>query len=921
MLEILKTLKSLLDKIIKTPTPEAENTATFKNVSGSSIRVEQFTVKHLTLIQQVQPPPENSSIERPRDFRDKIVPSFLPYSNTDSSALSDRINKRIDQAVTLIHTHQIQAAKNLLFELLGELKTFNPFPKKEIVRIYNNLGVCFNGPRDEGGDYNEAVKYFLLVLEHDPLFVKAKINLAVAHLNKGDKENIKKSYEIASNLWTEKFEGDPQPLMSALLFSTYYHKSLEQALNLIENDEKFKVEAEKSEELLSHISSLYLESGNYEKALDFSKSALKLKIDSFQATAVKGLSLMSLVQKVAKQAYYQVSPQIQDFQEVEAALSVLKHAKDLFPDGCNNRLLEEVKLAIATCYLWLNKVSDEGYAEIRKNLNVELLSSEHEKLINVIDFASFLKIKDYDSALRTFINHKDFKTFSGREKERIAVMFLLEGATEQAEELFRMTEADGMAASDYQFWLSRSAVAILQQDKNMAIHYTEKAKTLVKESTDKKRVLSHHNAVMLRYAERGEVERLMSGMLEYDKNFPEDKALIKVQALEEDGKISQEMKDILLRQKQWFENIRNIFLCQPVITYILEAVLKRPYVDVISVGISNRDLKFVAPFHSTDKNFYEFCTSSLENNEVIVFDYASLLNISKMGLLRHLERLGKRCVISKKLFRKLQNELLMVEREELRNLWNFLRKSKTIEFQEYPEREILKSDLKGLFDDWLIETVLLAKQEKSMLVSDDLRLLEFTKHRGVAGSNTLALVKRWKEQELIDDKIYSESLGDYAERFYRFISYTGDDLFRIAMEDKGKITWRSFFLVNEIFSPGANIKSFTLVFIRFIHLIWGTSMLAEDKFNWLACLTADIFDKVICRKIAFKDDVREVEPILEDLIKIWTIPIKVGSKDELEEIESRMNKLALSRILSEGMIIVKSHVQRRNSELASKVTV
>jgi len=917
---MLKILRSLFFKKIKNPdTSPNQNAATVSNVVGSQVRIEQKLIRQNFLFCKISPPPTpNPNTVKKTSIRSR------PLETTTESDSSSGINIQIGEAVKLIDERQLQLARNKLFELLGMVKGQDNLPKKELVRIYNNLGVCFNNPKEKGGDYDQAIKFFLLALEHDGSFAKAKVNLSAAYLNQNGIRNAKRAYDISKDLWDLNSKGLVQdislPLKTTILFSTYYYKGIDAALKLIESDSRFISAADINDTILCQMASLYLEKGNFEKALELSEKAIKIDKNSFHAATFKGLTLVSLAQATAKHAYYQLVPQIDDFSKIESALEALKTAKSLFVDGCDEQLLQEVMLAIAACHLWLNRVNEDGFMQARNILKDELLAIEHKKLLSVLDFAALLKNKEYSAALRIFVTHKDFNGYSPQEKERVAVIFLLAGAPEQAEEIFKMLEVDERITKDSQFWLSRSASAILLDDKNMAIHYTEKARALARETQDLKRALSHYGAVMLRYADLGEVDRLMTGLFEYDAKFPEDKALQSIKALDEAGQLSQEMKDILQKQKKWFENIRTAFADQPIVSYTLEKVLKRPYVEVISTGMLNRDIGFVAQFNLCGEDFYQTLRNNFHRSRVLVFDYSALLNIAKMGLLGLLEKLDRRILISRKLYLKIQNELLMVENKELRSLWNYVRKSRKIEVEEFSDKAIDADQFKKLFDPWLVETLLLAKKEDAILVSDDLRLLEVAKIPGVQGSNTLVFLKKWKEEKNIDEKMYAESLGDYAERLYRFISYTGDDLFRIVMEDKGKITLRTYFLVNEVFSPGAETKSFTTVFLKFIFLIWKTGLTAEEKCDWLILFTK-IFDRIVKRKRSFglsKFSMGDLENILKDFAQIWGIAIKESSEEELAFIEPQIGKLILGEILSRSMSIMRGHFQRRISEFRAR---
>ena len=103
--------------------------------------------------------------------------------------------------------------------------------------------------------------------------------------------------------------------------------------------------------------------------------------------------------------------------------------------------------------------------------------------------------------------------------------------------------------------------------------------------------------------------------------------------------------------------------------------------------------------------------------------------------------------------------------------------------------------------------------------------------------------------------MHSRAIGNLAERFYIFLSYKGEDLFEIVLEDGGKITPRSYHLVREVFLQGSILESFIPVFAKFIDLFWRTGSLSQEKINWIKFFSND--------QITFSAILGAIEKILE----------------------------------------------------------
>jgi len=247
-------------------------------------------------------------------------------------------------------------------------------------------------------------------------------------------------------------------------------------------------------------------------------------------------------------------------------------------------------------------------------------------------------------------------------------------------------------------------------------------------------------------------------------------------------------------------------------------------------------------------------------------------------------------LVSRELFNKVQSELLTSEQEDLRNVWRFLKSSGEIDIVENVYSAKKEGKYSGMFDEWLIDSIRIAKEKNATFVIDDLRLIEFFRSEEKLNMcNSFIILKSMLSRGWIDAKMYSTSLGDLAERFYIFLPFSGDDLFQIVMEDKSKVTLRSSHLVNQMFLSGSDVKSFASVFVRFIDLLWKTGSLPEDKVNWFRFLAQNVI-KFLEEHGGIQDD-NELNNVVPDFVQMWIIAVQKSNKDEILLLENQVDKI------------------------------
>jgi hypothetical protein len=262
-----------------------------------------------------------------------------------------------------------------------------------------------------------------------------------------------------------------------------------------------------------------------------------------------------------------------------------------------------------------------------------------------------------------------------------------------------------------------------------------------------------------------------------------------------------------------------------------------------------------------------------------------------------------------------QEELLKKEDETLRRLWNFLRKSKIIEIvSKIKKKKLQGGRVNDIFEEWIVDSIMLGKQKGAVMVSDDLRFLRFLKSENVLSINSWLILQKAKEKQLLDPLMYSRSIGKLAECFYVFLGFNGDDLFDITFEDDFKLTARTYHLINQIFLPGSSLKSFAEVFVKFIINLWRPGMLMDDRLFWMDYFM-DIFAKLIEQAAAGTVNGDEVLGIAPTLGMMWRYAVANASKDDLLSLQAKFPDMMKSPLLKKSKEKIGQMIKTRIIEL------
>jgi len=834
----------------------------------------------------------------------KKVTTPLITEVSDSFFISEeekkQLNSRIDEAVALMNLNRMNEARTNLLTILGEIKS-KPECTKEQVRVFNNLGVIYNRPKPDG-DYDEAIKYFDEALTRDSSFIKSKINLASAYISKLDNDSVDKGNDLIQALWST--EKTPE-ILRVVLWGVYKkEKSSDKVIEFVEEEKKIIDSLlPKKDSLLNLLATFYLESGKIDEANQYNEKALASSSEEPIFIITKARILMLKAQQnYLIPSEFDIIPKFNDYKNVKEAEILFKKALEITEKQKLDYLIPEVRYGISTCKLWLGKYDEAKYN--LKQIKAQELPDLFAHQVDVLNFATHIHERDFGTAYNLLVNSDNFSKIKYLEKFRIARVFLYNGAPEQAKMVYDLIVLEAEKRQDIRYWIDLSAVYVLLNKQQEAIGAAIKVKKMSKdkEEPEKKIALSHYNAVMYHYSKRfdtrgSETGRLIEGMFEFQKEFPEEKIITSFKAIDEDGQPTEEVKDMLSKMKDRYEIIKKTFKESPIPIYYLEKTFHRPFSDLI---VYRDDPEFTIPFTDVNETFREELKDNFKTAKGFVFDYLSLLDLSKMDFLGFLEKLNKPIYVHQLLFQKIQEELLENEIEELRELWEFLRHSKLVNFiEEDTEAELKSERLDDLFDKWLVKSIKFAKAKNYYICTDDLRMQMLLKSEEIKSINIMVLLDDWLNNEIIDQKMYSRAIGDLAERFYTFLSYKGEDLFEIVLEDGGKITPRSYHLVREVFLTGSILESFTSVYARFIDLFWRTGSLPQEKANWIKFLT-NVIKEIIDRdfislkgsRIHTREETdkrvaelsQKLKPAISSLAFMWKTATDNSSKDDLREL-------------------------------------
>lgn len=830
--------------------------------------------------------------------------------NTNKTPIDESIKRNLLRSKQLIQERQFQEAEERLHTLLGNIPEGEEFAKKK-AKVFNNLGLCYKWDGKHDDNYKKAIDTFSKALDLDPTLIEAQCNLANTLLLTHNKENDNKAWNLINKLWQDV--GAQSEIVIITYIQTYSIKFGK--VKGLEEAEKIRqlVSSKGKPELTEHpgfwhfLASTYFFTEQMDKAQEMVDKILAQNEFDVDGVYLQAMIKMHRAKQVSK-GFDDFIDNYKNSQEIRTVESLLKNAYQLAKEEKRYDLLPEIYHNWDVCRLWLWKTSGEKL----ENLEYPLPESTKIDIHKISKIPERLLSKDYEGAYSAYKEISSEQETSPTGKINIAWIFNDYGYPEIA--LRILNEIEITSDLPYKYWLFKSICYVLTENKPQAIENCNTAKKVTKEKGDDdglKVVLSHTGAILLRYQKEG--DRLLQNAIEFDNQFPAEKAIIKLDINDEKDKDF--IKDSMFQRKQWFENILNTYLTNPLPVYPLEESFKRPFVELWE----GRGVNFPWEYHIPSDDYQKKLIELLESQNELIFDYMSLLTLVKANLLGYAERTKKKMYVHRLTFEKIQRELIQYESKPLRKLWDYLRKSSQIQIiASNEELDNKLQDLSKMFEPWLLQTIQLAKNKNYILVTDDLRLSRAITNEGVKVINSFTFLIFAQYKKWIEKKDYSQILGEIADCVYSFLPFNYEDLHEIIWQDDYKLTRRSYHLIHQLFLPGSGIISFINVFIDFIRQLWQSGALSEDKIFWIKFITEEVnflFKKWEDEKISVTDETRE---FINRFALMWGIAVKSGNLSDLKSLKEEIESVPNDSLLSKIKPSIVKHIELRSQELQSK---
>lgn len=842
-----------------------------------------------------------------------------PLSTTSKSVSEGvqrvAIHEEMDKAKELLDKGRVSEAKVEYFKILGKIEDKSGY-EIELAKINNNLGVIFHIE----GDLDKAADYFKKAIGFDKDFTIAAKNLASLYIARSTllkEEDSKRELGKAETILKPLLETpkNPNPDVIQVMLKLIKVREGLQGVNkfIQENEKKYNQLFTKNDNIVLTLGQIYLEFHNLDKALEYANLSVELNSDP-DSLLLRGRVLLAIaLEKDAKpytQSYGDITPEFNETATLKKAKADFDKAFSIAQEQDLVMYYNEALYLMNVVRSWLK----EAPLDISLPREAELYFKESfgDKFIEV---SQAFRRKEYETSYTLLKSLPEFEKMGYEELRRIARAYLYNGQPEIAKHIFSKIEEEAIKKKDVTHYLDMSMVYALLGDKNNTFIAAGKAKDMA-EGEYRKVVFSHYGAVMLRYANEEGGDRLLENALQFEKEFPEIPILERIDFEKEKDKVIKIVQD---RQK-WAQEIKDKFRKNPIPSYFLQKTFNKPFISVWK----GRDPEMPIEFTSPEPSFIQELEENFAASDTLVFDYLSLLTLARLNLLNDLEKLKHKLQVSFNLFQKIQEELLQEEDVNLRKVWEFLRKSSGIELiKDIPKIDLKEDRLSEIFEEWFIDTLKLGKRPKTVVVTDDLRIIKFLRSQEVKSINSWLILQKIRDLGLLDPKMYSKALGKLAECFYTFISFNGEDLFEIAAEDNFKLTARSYFLIDQVNLPGSDLKSFSIVFGRFMKEVWRPGLLIEDKIRWLDHISNVIgtLAETLPPSIppsSIDERMRQVLDTAEDFANIWVIAINLSNKDDLLELKAKFPEMIKQPVFAKVKEQIRGIIEKRLEKLGNK---
>lgn len=286
-------------------------------------------------------------------------------------------------------------------------------------------------------------------------------------------------------------------------------------------------------------------------------------------------------------------------------------------------------------------------------------------------------------------------------------------------------------------------------------------------------------------------------------------------------KVEEELRTIFSERIRYSVEIIKNYLRSPLPLVFLPSLLWKR--EIIHLWRFNREYGLPIFLESGNHKELKSEVSVLSKNKSILIDYTALLTLQEAGMeyLWLLDNNFDEIFIYRPMYLQMLNELMSEEHDGLRQIINFISKSKKIKFikkvkvkklniQDKDFSKIIQEEYCGLFQ--------VAKGNRMILLLGESRLRGFARGLGIESCGIRSLLEYAEQNDTIDNHDKQTAISNWIKKGCQFVSFNRGTLEYIYTQysrEESKTIFKR--LSDQIFLSGSQIETFMKVYCEFIN--------------------------------------------------------------------------------------------------------
>jgi len=466
---------------------------------------------------------------------------------------------------------------------------------------------------------------------------------------------------------------------------------------------------------------------------------------------------------------------------------------------------QDVYLFLAKSYFFIddyesaiNIIEEASKENVEKQIFTEILIECYMRLKNYSEAQLILEKTYYKDPL------KDSNILN------LSTCLALQGKIEESIRLYNKAEKLEKIKKDSKFYMQYSQLSLLNEDKESALKYAEKAKDIDIDIPKS----SAHSFYMQMSLRCGKTDQTVEYMMDYHSSFPKEMLVKTIKAVEDkngnEKQLTDEFKNELLKINERFQFLINQYKTNPFPLHFLSRFFNRTLNEVYYWRII-----YGIPIYvdSGSPYLHKSEIENLQTTETLLVDNVALMILNELGLIDELFKEFNQIIIPQSLFEEIQNNILLVEDPKNIKLWKTLKSNPKVLFCHIQtDFDFLSKGFLDFIGQATFDCLNIAKKEGHIYCAGDDRLKRLAYKEKLKVTGIYALLINLHKKGAIDGNTLSKYKLKLLSENHTFISFNSDDLLNITRERQYECGDELDIFFDTIFKEQPNITSFVAVF-------------------------------------------------------------------------------------------------------------